>query len=59
MGKCLRVLYVKPSNKEIYYSTTKTFCIELVKYTKFLGLYIDDEVTWKYDLDHVATKYKK
>ena len=30
--------------------------IEQVKYTKFLGLYIDDEFTWKYHIDQVATK---
>ena len=33
--------------------------IEQLKYTKFLGLYINDERTWKYHLDHVATKISK
>ena len=33
--------------------------IEPVKYTKFLGLYIDDELTWKYHLNLVATKISK
>jgi len=33
--------------------------IEQVKYTKFLGLYIDDEFTWKYHIDQVATKISK
>ena len=33
--------------------------IEQVKYTKFLGLYIDDELTWKYHLDHAAAKISK
>ena len=35
---------------------TNDQAIEQVKYTKFLGLYIDDELTWKYHFDHVATK---
>ena len=33
--------------------------IEQVKYTKFLGLYIDEEFTWKYHIDQVATKISK
>ena len=33
--------------------------IEQVKYTKFLGLYIDDEFTWKYHIDQVASKITK
>ena len=33
--------------------------IEQVKYTKFLGLYIDDEFTWKYHIDQVACKISK
>ena len=27
--------------------------IEQVKYTKFLGLYIDEELSWKYHINHV------
>ena len=30
--------------------------IEQVKYTKFLGLFIDDEVSWKYHINHVIMK---
>ena len=33
--------------------------IEQVKYIKFLGLYIDDEFTWKYSIDQVASKRRK
>ena len=33
--------------------------IEQVKYTNFLGLYIDDEFTWKYHIDQVASKISK
>ena len=33
--------------------------IEQVKCTKFLGLYIDDEFTWKYHIDQVASKISK
>ena len=30
--------------------------IELVKYTKFLGVYIDEELSWKHHIDHVVSK---
>ena len=30
--------------------------IEKLKYTKFLGLYIDDDLSWKYHIDQVTTK---
>ena len=33
--------------------------IEKLKYTKFLGLYIDDELSWKYHIDQVTTKISK
>ena len=33
--------------------------IEQVKNTKFLGLHIDDELTWKYHTDQVVIKYQK
>ena len=33
--------------------------IEQVKYTKFLGLYIDNEFAWKYHIDQVARKISK
>ena len=33
--------------------------IEQAKYTKCLGLYIDDDFTWKYHIDPVATKISK
>ena len=33
--------------------------IEQVKYTKFLGLYIDDEFTWKYHIEQVGSKISK
>ena len=33
--------------------------IEQVKNTKFLGLHIDDELTWKYHIDQVVNKISK
>ena len=33
--------------------------IEQVKYTNFLGLYIDDEFTWKHHIDQVASRISK
>ena len=33
--------------------------IEQVKYTKFLGLYIDEELSWKYHINHVTMKISK
>ena len=33
--------------------------IEQVKYTKFLGLYIDEELSWKYRINHVLMKISK
>ena len=30
--------------------------IEHVKYAKFLGLFIDEELSWKYHINHVTTK---
>ena len=33
--------------------------INQVNYTKFLGLYIDEELTWKYHIDHVTMKVAK
>ena len=33
--------------------------IEQVKNAKFLGLYIDDELTWKYCIDQVVNKISK
>ena len=30
--------------------------IELVKYTKFLGVYIDEELSWKHHIDQVVSK---
>ena len=31
----------------------------LVKYTKFIGLLIDEELSWKYHINHVAMKISK
>ena len=33
--------------------------IHKVKCTKFLGLYIDDELSWKYHIDQITTKISK
>ena len=33
--------------------------INQVDYTKFLGLYIDEELTWKYHINHVTMKVAK
>ena len=33
--------------------------INQVNYTKFLGLYIDEELTWKYHINHVTMKVAK
>jgi len=33
--------------------------IDKVKCTKFLGLYIDDELLWKYHIDQITTKLSK
>ena len=33
--------------------------IEQVKYTKCMGIYIDDELAWKYHIDQVASKISK
>ena len=33
--------------------------IEKVKYTKFLGIIIDEELSWKYHINHIATKVSK
>ena len=33
--------------------------IEQVTYTKFLGLYIDNEITWKYHVNQVSSKIAK
>ena len=33
--------------------------IEQVKYTKFLGLYIDNEFSWKNHIDQISTKISK
>ena len=33
--------------------------IELVKYTKFLGVYIDEELSWKHHIDQVVSKISK
>ena len=30
--------------------------IELVKYTKFLGVYIDEELSWKHHIDQVVSE---
>ena len=30
-----------------------------MNYTKFLGLYIDEELTWKYHINHVTMKVEK
>ena len=33
--------------------------IDQVKYTKFLGIYIDEEPSWKYHINHIASKISK
>ena len=33
--------------------------IDKVKRTEFLGLYIDDEISWKYHIDQITTKISK
>ena len=33
--------------------------IEKVKCTKFLGIFIDDELSWKYHVNHISTKVSK
>ena len=33
--------------------------IDQVKYTKFLGIYIDEELSWKYHINHIASKISK
>ena len=33
--------------------------IDKVKCTKFLSLYIDDELSWKYHIDQITTKISK
>ena len=33
--------------------------IDQVKYTKFLGIYIDEELSWKYHIYHIASKSSK
>ena len=33
--------------------------IEQVKFTKFLGLYIDEELSWKYHINHITMKISK
>ena len=33
--------------------------IEQVKYTKFLGVYIDEELSWKYHINQVTMKISK
>ena len=33
--------------------------IEQVKYTKFLRIYIDEELSWKYHINHIARKISK
>ena len=33
--------------------------IEQVKHTKFLGLHIDNELSWKYHIEQVASKISK
>ena len=33
--------------------------IDQVKYTKFLGIYIDEELSWKYHIKHIASKISK
>ena len=33
--------------------------IDKVKRTEFLGLYIDDELSWKYHIDQITTKISK
>ena len=33
--------------------------IELVKYTKFFGVYIDEELSWKHHIDQVVSKISK
>ena len=48
----------KKSNKNVSI-TINNQEIEQVKYTKFVGLYLDDEFTWKYHIDQVATKISK
>ena len=33
--------------------------IEKVKYTKFLGIFIDEELSWKYHINHISAKVSK
>ena len=33
--------------------------IDQVKYAKFLGIYIDEELSWKYHINHIASKISK
>ena len=37
-------------------SAMKTQPIELVQVTKFLGLYIDEHLTWQHHIDHCKKK---
>ena len=37
----------------------KKHTIDQVKCTKFLGIYIDEELSWKYHINHIASKISK
>ena len=63
-------LNVNKTHFMIFKTKNRTFCqqmsitidgqqIEQVKYTKFLGLLIDEELSWKYHINHVAMKISK
>ena len=49
MGRVAKLITIKIHDQEM----------EKLKYTKFLGLYTDDELSWKYHIDQVTTKISK
>ena len=52
-------LFFSHKDPETLYKTMNQEPINQVNYTKFLGLYIDEELTWKYHINHVTMKVAK
>ena len=51
----------KPKNRSVFHTSTEHRACENfeVKYTKYLGIYIDEELSWKYHINHIASKISK
>ena len=49
----------KAKDKKLQQNMSIIINVQQIKYTKFLGLYIDEELFWKYHINHVIMKISK